>query len=260
MSMKHTESMKHAGSMKHMGSMKHIGRRRGFGVACVAALTLPAMIWVGSVGLSYQSSTARRFTSTVWMSYMGLELGEAAIAEASHVLKPADLFDPQVFPAVAATEDPAPVLLKAMVADQLPADLIGRDYRVITDEAGAEACKMLVAFRFPARAARTVRVPGLARKLAAQNPGVLLDTPEDLAVQVRPLSFRREYYSAVHSWVNWGVVQFGVTVRTRELKGISAHHLRVDRRFTLKSGPAKGEEVLQVSSHNLRTFVVQEDR
>jgi hypothetical protein len=236
-------------------------RRKGFGAACLSALALPAIVMVGSLGLSYQSSTARRFTSSVWMSYLGLELAEAAVAEASHVLTPADLFDPQLFGEVSRSKDPAKTLLTAMVADKLPAEISTREYRDVLDESGGLACRMLTAFMFPRSVKpRIVKVPGLALALAKRNPGVLTESPEDLQVVCRPLSFRREYYSNVGGWVNWGVVQFVVTVRTRELKGISAHRLLVDRRFTLESDPKPGEEMLKVSSQNLRTSIAQEDR
>lgn len=234
--------------------------RRGIGVACVAVLTLPAVMMVGSMGLSFQASTARVFTSTVWMSYLGLELCEAAVAEASHFLEPADVFDPALFPEVAQATDPGAVLLTRMFDDRLPA-VPGRAYRSIEDDTGTEVCKMLVAFTFPRPAKpRVVKGRGLARKLAAANRGVLLDRPDDLQVTVTPLSFRREYVAADLKWRNWGVVQFAVHVRTRELKGISVHRLRVDRRFTLKSKLKPGAEAMTVSSHNLRTFVVQEDQ
>lgn len=232
--------------------------RRGFGVACLAALTLPAVMMVGSLGLSFQASTARVFTSTVWMSYVGLELCEAAIAEAAHFLEPADVFDPALFPEVSRAVDPGLVLLTQMVDDRLP-DVPGRAYRTIEDETGAEAARMLVAFTFP-KFTRVVKGRGLARKLAAENRGVLLDRPEDLRVTVTPLSFRRDYYAREMQWRNWGVVQFAVSVRTRELKGVSIHRLRVDRRFTLKSKLEPGAEAMTVSSHNLRTFVSQEDQ
>lgn len=229
-------------------------------MACVAVLTLPAMMMVGSLGLSFQSSTARLFTSTVWMSYLGLELGEAAIAEAAHCLKPEDVFDRALLPEVASAADPAAVLICAMVEDKLPAAIVDREYRDILDQSGTVAAHMNVAFRFPrAVKPRWVPVPGLARKLAAENRGVLVDSPTDLAVAARPLSFRREFYKERGYWVNWGVVRFAVTVRTRELKGVTAHRLLVDRRFTLKSRPEPGEEMLKVSSQNLRTAVVQED-
>lgn len=226
----------------------------------MAALSLPAIVMVGAMALSLQSSTARRFTSTVWMSYVGLELAEAAIAEASHVLKPADIFAPELFGNVARTSDPASELAKMMVADSLPPAITNKAYREIRDDAGALAAKMLVAFMVPQARPTFVQVPGLARKLAAENQGVLLDRPEDLAVRVRPLSFRRDFLAREEAWVNWGVVQFSVKVRTRELKGITTHTLLVDRRFTLRANPPAGSEIVKVSSQNLRTTVLQEDR
>jgi hypothetical protein len=135
-----------------------------------------------------------------------------------------------------------------------------RDYRNVNRADGSLACRMLVAFRFPERPPVTVKVPGLARKLARENPGIILASGSDLEVTARPISFRREYYTSVNGWVNWGVVQFTVTVRTRELKGLSTHRLIVDRRFTLKSLPQKGEEILGVASQNLRASVIQEDK
>ena len=41
--------------------------RKGFGIPTLMALALPAIIMVGSMALSYQSSTARRFTSSIWI-------------------------------------------------------------------------------------------------------------------------------------------------------------------------------------------------
>lgn len=226
----------------------------------MAALSLPAIVMVGAMALSFQSSTARRFTSTVWMSYVGLELAEAAIAEASHVLRPADIFAPELFGGIATSADPANDLAKMMVADSLPAAIKNKAYREIRNDAGGLAANMLVAFVVPQAKPTFVQVPGLARKLAAENRGVLMDQPEDLAVRVRPLSFRRDFLAREESWVNWGVVQFSVKVRTRELKGVSTHTLLVDRRFTLRASPPAGSEIVKVSSQNLRTTVIQEDR
>lgn len=234
--------------------------RKGFGVACLAALSLPAIVLVGSMALSFQSSTARRFTSTVWMSYVGLELAEAAVAEASHFVKPADIFNEELFGAVARAQDPATELAKLMVADTLPSGISQKAYREIQDLAGAPVAKMLVAFCVPQAKPTFVQVPGLAKKLAAENRGILLDQPDDLKVYVRPLSFRREFISRQETWVNWGVVQFSVKVRTRELKGLSTHTLLVDRRFTLRPNQPAGAEVVKISSQNLRTSVTQEDR
>jgi hypothetical protein len=239
--------------------MKRI-ERKGFGVAVIAALSLPAVVLVGSMALSFQSSTARRFTSTVWMSYVGLELAEAAVAEASHFLKPADIFNEELFGGVARAQDPATELAKMMVADTLPRAIDQKAYREIQDLAGAPVAKMLVAFRVPQARPTWVQGRGLAKKLAAENRGILLDQPDDLKVYVRPLSFRREFISRNETWVNWGVVQFSVKVRCRELRGISTHTLLVDRRFSLRSNVPAGEEIVKVSSQNLRTTVTQEDR
>ena len=234
--------------------------RQGFGVATLAALSLPALVLVGSMALSFQSSTARRFTSTVWMSYVGLELAEAAVAEASHFLKPADIFADELFGGVGRHADPANELARMMVADALPPLITQKAYREVQDQSGATVAKMLVAFVVPQAKPTFVQVPGLARKLAAENRGVLLDRPEDLAVRVRPLSFRREFIARDESWVNWGVVQFSVKVRTRELRGISTHTLLVDRRFSLRTGQPAGAELVKVSSQNLRATVTKEDR
>lgn len=238
-------------------STKCIDRQtRGFGVASLAVLTLPVVILVGGMGLSFQSSTARSFTSTVWMSYLGLELAEAAVAEASHFLKPSDVLA-AVYPDVDGDADPASTLVQAMAADKVPGGVLQPDYRTIEDAGGNPESKLLVGFHFPDAAAHAVPGQGLARTLAAENPGVV--DPQSIVVTARPLSFRREFRKG-WGWVNWGVVQFTVTVKTRELKGISAHTLCVDRRFTLKVRPKKGEEILTVSSRNLRTTIIQEDR
>jgi hypothetical protein len=222
-------------------------------------MTLPAVILIGSLALSFQSSTVRRFTSTVWMSYVGLELAEAAIAEASHFLQPADLFDRSLFPVVASSADPGGELVKSMVAGDLPSQLTCA-YRDVLRADGTLADHMQVGFLFPDRPPVKVKVPGLARRLARDTPGILLDSDSDLLVRARPLSFRREYYMNVGGWVNWGVVQFTVDVRTRDMKGLSAHRLIVDRRFTLRPQSAEGEEILVVASQNLRTSVVQVGR
>jgi hypothetical protein len=213
---------------------------------------------VGSLALSFQSSSTRRFSSSVWMSYVGLETAEAAIAEAAHFLRPEDVFPEARFGKPPAGVDFTTHLLKAMIDDRL--DLLDpglKEYRAVKRSDGSEAYRMLTAFRFPA-GERPVRTSGLAAKLARENPGVKLVPGADLSVSVRPLSFRREYYEQVRGWVNWGVVQFRTRVAVSELSGTVIHELRVDRRFTMKPAGPGVREILKVSSRNLRTTATRE--
>jgi len=132
-----------------------------------------------------------------------------------------------------------------------------------------EAYRMLTAFTFPRRVVK-VEVPGIAKKIAQDMAGVILDQPAALDVEARPLRFRREYYQKLKNregtvsltagtWVSWGVVQFRVRVSTQKLKGIVTREICVDRRFTLRRPTAADPEALKVSSLDLRTTMAEID-
>lgn len=232
--------------------------RAGFGTLVIVALSLVLLVVVGSVALSLQSSAARRFTSSTWMATVAYELGESAIAEAAHFLNVEDIFDPRLFGPEDGKRDLLSEVFVRMFKNDLPALREEfKSYRTIRRSDGAPARKMLVAIEFPRREVE-VQVPGLAKKLALENRGVLLDRPEDLAVFVRPLTFRREYLRSVGRWVSWGVVCFRVRVRVAELRATVTHEIKVDRRFALRPR-IPGQDIIKVSSINLRTTVQKID-
>lgn len=195
-----------------------------------------------------------------------MELAESAVAEAAHFLRPEDLFDGSLFGLGAPTTttqgagglDLTAQILRGLVEDRLGSIPVrNKSYRTVLRSDGRVARRMLVGITFPERRV-PVEVPGLARRMAQDNAGVLYDRPDDLLVYARPLSFRREYRSDYGTWFNWGVVQFQVRVRVAELRGVVTHELTVDRRFSLRPW-ATGQEVLKVSSLNLRSMTRQVD-
>lgn len=271
-----------------MTSTKCIDRptnRRGIGAATMLSLAVPGILLASGLALALQSSSARRFTSSAWASYVAGELAEGALAEAAHATTVSDLFDPAVFGTAPKPEVFAEWLLKRMVEDQAPRDATTdllpnlprdrREYRAVM-RGGETVRTMFTAFRFPARRV-TVKVPGVARKIAARNPGVRVERPADLAVTLSPISFRREYYTRTdlrfadpmpragmreapgpgELWVSWGVVRLAVRVRVDDLRGPVTHELEVDRRFTIRSDVKPGEDALKISSVNLRAAMRQ---
>ena len=251
--------------------------RRGLGIPTIIAAILPVIILVGALALSTQSSLARRSTITLWTSYVALDVAEGAIAEASHVLKLEHVFDPMVFkPVYDLTSGPTPTsfpvallgcLAKDYKSPPVPDPLreipeANREYRTITNKTtGQVKWKMLTAFRFPDRGWLPVAVPGLVKEMAKKLPEVVSDGT-DLTVEVNPATFRREYYQApgwgTGTWVNWGVVQFRVKVKTREIQGSPVvREIRADRRFSLPPAAGGSTEVFNLSTVNLRTSVTR---
>jgi len=265
--------------------MKHTRAVKGFGVPTMLALFLPVIILVGALALSIQSSSARRFAVSIWTSYVAVDLAEGAISEASHCVKLTDVFDTDVFSAIYAevksssastltTSDTAATFPnifltkisqdfnKSTVSDPFPS-VTKREYRNIEKSGGTIVYKMLTQFEFPDKGWKTIPVPGLARKVAQNAPDVELSAT-DLTVEMKPLTFRREYYkdpgSTKGTWVNWGVIQFKAKVRTRELSGSKAvREVCADRRFSLPIPTGKSTEVFNISTINLRTSVNRVD-
>lgn len=252
--------------------------RTGIGAVSLLAAALPGVLLVGGLALALQGSTARRASASAWDGFLAAEVASGAIAEAAHALRVEDLFDPALFGHAARPETFGEELLDAMVredglspatrafpglsdADRIHAGIFRGD---------VEVRRMLVAVRFPRRWTR-VRVPGVARRIAARNPGVVVRADDDLAVRVQPVVFRREYVDDVRvrvadpvsgvmrdapgpgaQWVAWGVARFAVRVRTEDLRGPRTHAYEAERRFALRTAVGPGEDVLKVSSANLR--------
>jgi hypothetical protein len=245
-----------------MNSARKDGRR-GLGIPTAMALIIPAIILVVALVISLQSSTARRMTSTVWMSYVALELAESAISESAHFLRETHVFPPSVVQRVKDETGVPPALVTfpqrltwMMVHDKFPPDpSYAKEYRTVRGES------RLVSFHFVPKPIKVDSMAGLAQKIARENPGVRLDDlgKTDLVVHAVPLAYRREYYAGTGGWVNWGVVQFRVKVRVNELRGKVTYQLCVDRRFTLRVAAGEKEDPLIISTRNLRTTVSQED-
>jgi hypothetical protein len=143
-----------------------------------------------------------------------------------------------------------------MIKDQLPQiPPEQKEYWSLENADGSLVKDMLVAFTFPERAQpRSIRVT-LTQRVAKENPGVVADKPLD--VMVRPLTFRREYYQNRRTWVNWGLMEFAVSVRVLDLHGYTTHQLVVSRLFTLKAPGSAGDEIFKISTRNLRTRTSQ---
>lgn len=257
--------------------------RRGISAVSLLAFALPGLMMAGGMALGYRTSSARRLEAGVWASYVAGEVAGSAIAEAAHYLRVDDLFDPDVFGRTSRPEDFAAHLLGRMILDD---DLspITRQFKSISEEsreyrsvtAGArEVRRMLVAI-MPPPVRKRVRVPGLALRVAVQNPCVRANEAGDLEVHVLPIVFRREFVEEVavrfpdpatgrmrdgtgpaHQWVAWGVARFDVRVRTGGLNGVTTHLFEAERRFALRSGIKPGDDVLKISSLNLRFAMTQ---
>jgi len=237
--------------------------RRGLGIPTAMALILPAVILVGALALSLQSSTTRRMTSTVWMSYVALELAESAVSEAAYFLKETHVFPPSVVRKVReeASVPPELVTFPQRLTWMMGHDKFGADASYAKEYRSINGKESLVSFRFVQKPIKVDLVTGLAQKIARENPGVRLEDLKntDLVVYAVPLAYRREYYASTKRWVNWGVVQFRVKVRMNELRGKVTYQLCMDRRFTLKVTAGEKQSSLIVSTRNLRTTSSQEN-
>jgi hypothetical protein len=230
--------------------------RSGFGVPLLVAVSLPIIVLVASLAISYQSSSVRRFSNSTWASYVALEVAESAIAEATHRLTSEHLFDPAIFgPSNGSTTFGADLLGK-MILDQLPKiPQEQKEYWSLENTDGSLVKDMMVAFSFPERnQPQKISVP-LTQRAAKENPGVVTDKP--MEVLVKPLTFRREYYQNRRTWVNWGLMEFSVKVRVQDLRGYSTHQLIVNRLFSLKNPGFAGDEIFKISTRNLRTSTSQ---
>lgn len=220
--------------------------RRGFGIATLFAVMIPALVLVVAIAHMFQASTTRRITSAAYSSYLAGEITESAVAEAAHLLSVRHMF--------ANVGDEAnftTAFVQQVLADQ-PAG-VGQDDRAywsLVNAAGGEIQRMLVALCFdPQGPGQEIPLSGIARTAAEQNPGIKVS---QMKVTVKPVSFRREFISARGQWINWGVVAFQASVTIDDGNGPQVHGQTALKLFTLRPSGQPGD-VVMFSDRNLRT-------
>ena len=106
--------------------------RRGFGVATMLAVMVPALVLVVACAHMFQASSVRRFTSKSYAQYLSGEITESAIAEAAHQMSVRHMF-PDATNEAGFTN----AFVQKMLADgfgTLPADLTRKNMQLFARE------------------------------------------------------------------------------------------------------------------------------